>query len=54
MKLFRDDNTEGYTVAELDALNERWEEKIEELGLEDNTDEYNREASAFADKIAGE
>ena len=49
MRLFRDDNTEGYLAEELDALNEMWEARIEELRLEEGTDEYYQEMKWFCD-----
>jgi len=52
MKLFRDDNTEGYTSAELDDLNAEWETLVEENGLDEFTEEYNIQASAFSDTIS--
>jgi len=52
MKLFREDNTEGYTQEQLNALNEEWEERAQDLELEEYTEEYDQEASWFADKVA--
>ncbi len=52
MRLFRTDNTEGYTHSQIDQLNREWERIAEELNLEENTDEYDREAKKFADAVA--
>ena len=51
-KLFRDDNTEGYTQAELDALNKEWENKVAELELEENTSDYDEQAKWFCDEVS--
>ena len=52
MDLFRTDNTEGYTQAQLDTLNAEWQERVEKLNLEEYTDEYDREAKRFDDEVA--
>lgn len=52
MKLFRTDNTEGYTAAQLGALNAEWEMEAEQLGLEEGTDAYDFEAKRFCDAVA--
>lgn len=52
MEKFRTDNTEGYTQAELDALNIEWEDIVVEKQLKKNTDEYDTEAKRFADTVA--
>jgi hypothetical protein len=52
MNELNNQNTEGYTQQELDALNAEWEKIVNELGLESGTDDYYREAQAFADKVA--
>jgi hypothetical protein len=52
MKSFRDDNTEGYTADELDSLNTEWETIVNDLGLEENTDEYDLQSKWFADRVA--
>lgn len=50
--LFRDDNTEGYNAAEMDALNAEWSARAAEAGLEEGTDEYEQAAKAFCDEVA--
>ena len=52
MKLFRDDNTEGYSPEELNALNAEWEQRAEEQNLEEYTDEYNEHVKWFCDEVA--
>jgi len=52
MKMFRFDNTDGYTQAQLDSLNSEWETLVEENGLDEFTEEYNIQASAFSDTIS--
>lgn len=52
MKLFRDDNTDGYTTEELDALNAEWEMQAEAEGLKEGSDEYNEAAQQFSDSVA--
>ena len=52
MKLFRTDNTEDYTQAELDTFNAEWEQRVIELGLEEYTEEWDTEAQRFNDIIA--
>lgn len=49
---FRDDNTEGYTQADLDLLNEEWTEICEELHLEEHTDKYTEVEKHFADAVS--
>lgn len=49
-KLFRTDNTEGYSQAKLDALNKEWGEKSK--GIDPNSEEYHAAAKAFADEVA--
>lgn len=53
MKLFRDDNTDGYTDDELDTLNDEWEARVTEMGLEEYTEEYYSEAKSFSGEVAG-
>lgn len=50
-KLFRDDNTSGYTNQQLNELNLEWEQKSE--NLESGTEEYYAAADAFSDEVAG-
>ena len=52
MKLFTEDNTEGYTEDELNKLNDEWIEIIDKLNLEEFTDEYYTQAKIFSDEIA--
>ena len=52
MKLFRDDNTEGYAIDELNALNAEWQEQVEKLNLEEFTNEYDDYSSWFCDEVA--
>ena len=52
MKLYRDDNTEGYTTSQIDAFNTEWKARAEELKLEEYTEEYDFQAKAFCDEIA--
>jgi len=49
MELFRQDNTDGYSDQELDALNAEWETRS--TGLDPNSDEYQQTAKAFADEV---
>lgn len=49
MKLFRNDNTEGYTTEQLDALNAEWEARAAERSTED----YEQAAKAFCDEVSG-
>jgi hypothetical protein len=52
MKLFRDDNTDGYSPEELDALNAEWKEKVNFHQLMEDTEEYDIEAKRFSDEVA--
>ena len=52
MKLFRTENTNGYTDAELSALNEEWAIMVETNALEEYTDEYDIQAKEFSNKVA--
>lgn len=52
MDLFRPDNTEGYTAAELAKLNAEWEEIAEREGLEEYTAAYDERAGQFNDEVA--
>ena len=52
MHLFRPDNTDGYTPAELDALNAEWEEYVLLLDLDEGTSEYEQHAKQFCDEVA--
>ncbi|HMW85392.1 MAG TPA: hypothetical protein PLY42_11655 [Nitrospira sp.] len=53
MKLFRNDNTEGYTTEQLDALNAEWEARAAERSLEECTEDYEQAAKAFCDEVSG-
>lgn len=50
MKLFRTDNTEDYTQAELDALNTEWADIA--ANIEEYTDEYDTQSKRFSDEVA--
>lgn len=52
MKPFRTDNTYGYTQPEMDELNDEWQARAEEMGLEEGTYEYDEEAQRFNDEVA--
>jgi hypothetical protein len=52
MRIFTDQNTEGYTQEELDALNTEWAERATKMGLEEGADEYDFQAKTFADETA--
>jgi len=52
MKLYRDDNTEGYTTSQIDAFNTEWKARAEELNLEEYTENYETHANNFCDEIA--
>jgi len=49
---FRADNTEGYTVEQLSALNAEWRERVvhEQLDIDDLT--YDAAVKAFSDEVA--
>ena len=51
--MFRDDNTEGYTAAQLDALNDRLAARIRFIA-EWDVETAHEIAKAFADEVAGE
>lgn len=48
--MFRSDNTDGYSAAELDALNAELTGRLS--GLEPGSDEYYAAAKAFADEVS--
>ena len=52
MKLFLEEFAPGYTTSQLDAFNAEWEEVVENLKLEEYTEEYDFQAKAFCDEIA--
>lgn len=49
-KLFTDDNTEGFSQDELEALNILWETHCEAYGIEPDSIDYYREAQWFSDR----
>lgn len=49
-RLFRADNCEGYSHAEMEALNAEAAERL--AGLEPGSDEWNDAAKAFQDEVA--
>ena len=50
-RLFRPDNCEGYTPAQMEALNAEASERL--ARLEPGSDEYEVAAKAFCDEVAG-
>ena len=52
LELFRQDNTRGYTDAELFALNAEWQAIVDCDNLEPGTDEYHHRAKQFADEVS--
>ena len=52
MELFRRDNTDGYSAAELAALNREWQERVKALGLDPHDDEYDLRAKQFSDEVS--
>lgn len=48
--MFTKQNTQGYTDAELAALNTELAERL--AGLEPGTDEYDQAEKAFSDEVA--
>ncbi len=53
MKLFRNDNIEGYTQDELDRLNAEWEVRVNSMSLDEFTEDYDFQAKVFCDEVAG-
>ncbi len=51
MRLFRQDNTEGYSDAQLEALNAEWEQRVADTNLEPGA-EYDFQAKAFCDEVS--
>lgn len=49
---FTTDNTEGYTAAELAALNAEFEARLAAAGVEPGSDEALAMEKAFADEVA--
>jgi len=52
MEMFRNDNTDGYTQAQLDSLNSEWAALAIELGIDHEDDEYKQAASNFCDEVS--
>lgn len=52
LNLFNDDNTEGFTSQELEALNILWATHCEAYGIEPDSIDYYREAQWFSDRAA--
>ncbi len=52
-RLFRHDNTDGYTGAQLAELNAEWDRLAEAEDLEIGTEEYHDRARTFSDEVAG-
>ena len=50
MRHYRDDNTEGYTQAQLDALNAELDGRLD--GIEPGSDEWHETVSQHADEVA--
>lgn len=50
---FTADNTEGYTAAELAALNAELAARLQVAGVEPGSDEAAEIEKAFADEVAG-
>ena len=53
MKLFTIENTEGYTQAELDALNAEWQHRVDTCGWDKDSAEYQQQQKWFSDEVAG-
>jgi len=49
LKMFTDQNTEGYSQSEMDALNRELTERLEGI---DDPDEIDNTEKAFADEVA--
>jgi len=52
MELFTTDNTTGYTVAELAAINAEWLKHCEQHDIIDDSPNYQQEAKWFSDRVA--
>ena len=52
IKLFRNENTSGYTADELDALNAEWAAIVEAENLEPDDYEYDDRAKTFSDEVS--
>ena len=49
---FNDNNTEGYTLSELAALNGEFMARAHSLGFNEGTDEYIALFQAFSDEVS--
>ncbi len=49
---FTQENTTGYTDAELAELNAEWQQIIEREGLQPDSDEYYQREKQFQDEVA--
>lgn len=50
--MFSQENTHGYTDAELQALNAEWNAIVEAENLERETDEYYQREKQFNDEVS--
>ena len=50
--MFTQENTTGYTDAELDVLNTEWKEIVDIEGLELGSDEYYQREKQHADEVS--
>jgi hypothetical protein len=50
--LFREDNTDGYTVDQLAILNRQWEAIATRCGLERGTHDYDQAAKRFCNEVS--
>ena len=46
------ENTDGYTDAELDSLNTEWDAIVQAKGLESDADEWYARESQFQDEVS--
>ena len=51
IKEFTKKNTEGYSPAMLEALNQIWDDRVEKMNLDPHTDEYEYQLNEFSEKI---
>jgi len=49
---FTQENTQGYTEAELTAIKNEWDEIVAAEGLEPETDEYYAREKQFQDEVS--
>ena len=45
-------NTDGYTQAELDEINDAWQQLVDAEGWEEGTDEYEQRATWFSWEVS--